>query len=249
MIRRTLALAAAALLVLAPAAAATAAPAQAPGCDIQSAELTWGFKESFRAYIDGSIANGEWTTADGASYATPAFGFEAEGGRIDPRGPLGSVSFPGAITFTGHGGILHTTVSNPVLVLRGGASAVLLLDVSGPTMDGGQVDVIAAEFVEVDLAGQDFTTRDGIITVVDAPTTLTDAGHDAFENYEAGEAFDPITVTIDVGDCDLSGQPIGTDVFEDGVIGNATPFLIVVAALAGALVVTVIVLLVARRRR
>ena len=249
MIRRTLALAAAALLALAPAAAATAAPAQAPGCDIESASMSWGFKESFRAYIDGSIANGEWTVGDGAMYATPEFGFLATDGRIDPRGPLGSISFAGSVRFTGHGGILDTTVANPVLVLRADETAVLLLDVSGPTMEGDQVSVTGATFVDVDLTGQDFTSNGGIITIVDAPTTLTEEGAEAFPNYEAGEAFDPLSVRFDVGDCDLSGQPIGTDTYEEGVIGNATPFFILVAAVAGLLVIIAIVLIVTRLRR
>jgi hypothetical protein len=249
MIRRTLALAAAALLVLAPAAAATAEPAQAPGCETESASMSWGFKESFRAYIDGSIANGEWTVGDGATYATPDFGFVATDGRIDPRGPLGSISFAGSVRFTGHGGILDTTIANPVLVLRADDTAVLLLDVSGPTMEGDQVAVTAAVFVDVDLAGQDFAPHNGIISIVDAPTTLTEEGSAAFPNYEAGEAFDPISVRIDVGDCDLTGQPIGTDTYEDGVIGNATPFLIVGAVVALAALVTVVAIVVTRRRR
>jgi hypothetical protein len=249
MIRRTLALAAAAVLVLAPAAAAAAAPAQAPGCDIESASMSWGFKESFRAYIDGSIANGEWTVSDGAMYATPEFGFLDTDGRVDPRAPLGSISFAGSVRFTGHGGILDTTIANPVLVMRADDTAVLLLDVSGPTMEGDQVAVTEAVFVDVDLTGQDFTVNDGIITVVGAPTTLTEEGAEAFPNYEAGEAFDPLSVRIDVGDCDLTGQPIGTDSYEGGVIGNATPFLILVAAIAGALVIIATVLVVTRLRR
>jgi hypothetical protein len=248
MIRRTLTLATAFLLALAPAAAATAAPAQAPGCEIESASLSWGFKESFRAYIDGSIANGEWTVGEGATYATPEFGFLATDGRIDPRAPLGSISFAGSVHFTGHGGILDTTVANPVLVLRADDTAVLLLDVSGPTMEGDQVAVTGAVFVDVDLAGQDFTSNDGIITIVDAPTTLTEEGAEAFPNYEAGETFDPISARIDVGDCDLTGLPIGTDSTEEDVIGDATPFLIVGAVVLAALV-AVVAIVVARRRR
>jgi hypothetical protein len=249
MIRRTLTLAAAALLVLAPAVAATAAPAQAPGCETESASMSWGFKESFRAYIDGSIANGEWTVGDGATYATPEFGFLATDGRIDPRGPIGSISFAGSVHFTGHGGILDTTVANPVLVLRADDTAVLLLDVSGPTMEGDQVAVTGAVFVDVDLGGQDFTPNNGIITIVEAPTTLTEDGAEAFPNYEAGEAFDPISVRIDVGDCDLTGLPIGTDSYEEGVIGDATPFIVLIAAIAGALLIGVVVFVVVRLRR
>jgi len=247
MIRRTLALAAAALLVLAPTAAADARTTQAPGCDIRSAELTWGFKESFRAYIDGSIANGEWTVADGATYATPSFGFTSESGRIDPRAPLGQVDFPGSVRFTGHGGILDTTIANPVVLFQADDTALLLLDVSGPTMEGDPVSVTATPFVEIDLSGQTFAAVDGLITIDDAPTTLTGDGHDAFPNYEAGEAFDPITVVIDVGDCDLEGQPIGTDVVETGgTVGWVVP---VVSAVVLIAVAAIVAILLVRRRR
>ena len=188
---------------------------------MRAATLDWGFKESFRAYIDGAIANGEWTVDEGATYATPTFSFPGVSGRVDPRDPNGSVSFAGSVRFTGHGGILDTTIANPVLVVRGDGTGLLLLDVSGPTMDGDEVAVVEAPFLTVDLAGQDLTPVDGLITIDAAPTALTAEGEAAFPNYPEGEAFDPITVTMDVGDCDLTGQPIGTDVLGgDGSDGS-----------------------------
>lgn len=244
--RRTLALLAlAGLLVVAPGGAASA---QAPGCDVVSAELTWGFKETFRAYIDGSIANGGWTVADGATYDTPSFGFPAESGRIDPRDPNGSIAFTGSVRFTGHGGILDTTVANPVLVVRPDGSGILLLDVSGPTMEGDEVSVLESEFLTVDLIGQNLTPVDGVITIDAAPTTLTEEGSVAFPNYEAGSEFDPVTVVADVGDCDLTGQPIDTDVIE----GTELPVARIAAIVAGVVVLAAIlagVLIMVRRRR
>lgn len=249
MIRRTLALAVAAALVVAPAATSAAAPAQAPACEVAAAELTWGVKETFRAYIDGSIANGEWTVADGATYETPMFGFPAVTGSIDPRDPGGSIDFAGTVRFVGHGGILDTTIANPALVFRGGADALLLLDVSGPTMDGGEVAVTATPFVAVDLSGQNLTPVDGIVSILDAPTTLTGDGAEAFQNYPAGESFDPLSVTIDVGDCELTGQPIGTDVVGGDSMGNATLWIVLIVGAIVLLVAILVVLLVARLRR
>jgi hypothetical protein len=244
--RRTLAvLLAAALLAVAPAAAASA---QAPGCQVESGTLTWGFKESFRAYIDGSIANGEWTVADGATYNTPSFGFPAGSGHVDPRDPNGSVAFAGSVRFTGHGGILDTTVANPVLVVRPDGTGLLLLDVSGPTMEGDEVTVTEAEFLDVDLTGQNLTPVDGVITIDAAPTTLTADGAVAFPNYEAGSEFDPVTATLDVGDCDLTGQPIGTDVDGD-TTANGMPWLAPAIALLAGVVAATIALVAIRRRR
>lgn len=236
-----LAVSALALLPAAPAAA------QAPGCEVDAATLTWGFKESFRAYIDGSIANGEWTVADGATYETPAFGFAAEDGRLDPRVMQGSVDFPGSVRFTGHGGILDTTIANPALLFRADGKAFLLLDVRGVTMEGDDVAMASTLFVELDLTGQDLAPVDGIVTLDEAPTTLTADGALAFPNYPAGEAFDPVSATIDVGaDCDLSGLPIGGDAYDPEPASGVLPLVIggaVVALLVG------ITLFFARRRR
>lgn len=248
MIRTLCALAFAATAILVPGVA------QAPGCEVSSASLEWGFKESFRGYIDGSIANGEWTVADGATYETPSFGFSATTGRVDPRAPSGSVGFAGSVRFTGHGGILDTTIADPVLVLRGGGTrdggtGVLLLDVSGPTMDGDEVSVAETPFVTVDLSGQVLGPVDGIITITEAPTALTAEGEDAFPNYPAGEVFDPISATIDVGDCDLAGQPIGSEVIDADPTGNATVWVVLVVVAALLLVAILAVLLIVRRRR
>lgn len=231
----------------------------APGCEVVAAELTWGFKESFRAYIDGSIANGEWTVADGATYTTPEFGFPVATGVVDPRGPGGRVEFDGSVRFTGHGGILDTTIANPVLVFRGaGEPALLLLDVTGDTMAGDSVESTGTPFVEVDLSGQDLSASDGTVRLVEATTTLTAEGEVAFPNYPAGTEFDPITVTIDVGDCDLGTAPgPGTDSADDPGTGDPgtdssaglPAWAVIAGSVAGLLAIVTVVLVVAVRRR
>ena len=125
--------------MLGPAGAVAAAPAMVePGCVVRDATLHWGFKESFRAYIDGDIANGEWTTDRGATYETPEFSWPNGQGRYDPETGLGYVQFLGTVRFTGHEGLLDTTIADPTLsISRDGA--FLLLDVSGP-VDGGRAD-------------------------------------------------------------------------------------------------------------
>jgi len=160
-----------------------ASPAPAT-CDVTDATLTWGFKESFRSYISGSIAHGEWTVSDGATYETPSFGWNDGSGTVP-----GTVAFTGSIGFTGHGGILDTTVANPRLVFDGSSTATLLLDVSGTTQEGLPVDAPAVEFATIELP----VAADGAV-ITDAPVTLTQAGAEAFGTYAAGEALDPITV-------------------------------------------------------
>ena len=217
--------------------ALAAALAASPVCTVDDATMTWGFKESFRSYISGTIANGEWTVSDGATYETPYFGFSGGTGSLD--GGVGTVSFGGSIEFTGHGGILDTIVSNPQIVFDGSDTATLLLDVSGTTQEGEPVDLDAVEFATVKL---DALEQDDAIVLTEAATTLTADGAAAFGTYEAGEALDPIAATIPVA----SGCATVTD--RSGVtllIGAA--FAAIVVALVGSAVL--IVVLLARRGR
>lgn len=189
-----------ALAVAAALVAGVPAPAHASigVCDV-SARLDWGFKESFRAYLDSSIANGSWDASDGAVYESPRFLFPGEG-TATSDGRL-ALDFVGTVNFTGHDGILDTTIANPVLDL-GAETGTLLLDITGATMEGDMVEETAVPFLEIDLAGQDLEERGGIVTIVDAATRLTEEGSAAFPNYPVGEEFDPISVTVDASACD-----------------------------------------------
>lgn len=240
--RRALAL----LLALGLLGVAPAAHAEAPtpaDCPVEGARLDWGFKESFRAYIDGTIANGEWTVSDGASYDTPTFTWHDGTGAVGQNHLRGEISFVGTVRFTGHGSILDTTVANPVIRFDRPGRAMLLLDVSGDTMSGDPYSQTAVPFVELDLTDIGVLSRSGDQIIVDAaPATLTAEGSAAFPNYEAGSEFDAVDLTFTVGtDCEIE--------LTDGVIGDATPFVVVAAALVGALVAAVTVLVVVRVRR
>ena len=192
--------------------APVSAPATAPGtpaaadtCIVDAATIEWGFKESFRSYVSGSIANGEWIVSDGASYETPSFAFADAAGDYNPANSTGLVSFPGAITFTGHGGVLNTTVANPRLKFVDAATAILVLDVTGTTQDGVPIDNTGVEFATLDLSGASALT-DSTLTIAEAPAVLTAAGAEAFGTYEEGEEFDPLNASITiVDDCALVG--------------------------------------------
>ena len=191
-----------------PAPASAASVASVTGADaacvVEDAAITWGFKESFRSYVSGSIANGEWSVSGGAEYETPDFHFVGGTGVLDNRAAAGTIEFPGAITFTGHGGILSTTIANPVIEFRDGG-VLLFADVSGTTQDGAEVDQQAVEFVSLDVAeasGNERSTDSLAITGI--PATLTDAGAAAFGTYRAGEPFDPVTLELTFdGDCTI----------------------------------------------
>lgn len=238
---RSLAAVALAAALLAPGAMPAAAEVAA-GCEVTDATLTWGFKESFRAYIDGAIANGEWTTADGATYATPDFGWSGGTGRYDPETGTGFIGFTGSVRFTGHGGILDTTIADPGIRFDG-ASAVLLLDVSGVTMEGDPTDVTGVEFVSLPVL---HVAGDDAVRTVDAATTLTEDGATAFPNYAPGEAFDPLTLSMNVGkQCPTAPREVDTPGERPSgwpVVAALVAVLVIAAALAAVFVLT-------RRRR
>ena len=201
----------AASLAVATTASAPAAAATEP-CTVDGATLDWGFKESFRAYIDGSIANGEWTTADGASYATPEFTWSDGTATIDDEADTAEVTFAGSVRFTGHDGLLDTTIANPVVRIAPDGTTTVLLDVSGPTMEGDPVDEKAVPFV-TSLVDASVLAEEGAQTFQLVAPELTAEGSAAFPNYEAGTPFDNLTVTIPATeDCRVTAAP-ATDLF------------------------------------
>jgi hypothetical protein len=170
------------------------------GCTVEGAELHWGFKDSFRAYIDGSIANGEWTTADGATYETPLFTWASGVGGYDATTEDADLAFTGSVRFTGHGGVLDTTIANPRVVVEGDR-AVLLLDVTGTTQSGEPVAQAGVEFADLDLAAAERGGGGDLVAFRGIPATLTAAGAAAFGTYPEGEALDvlDLRITLDRG--------------------------------------------------
>lgn len=224
-------------------------------CEVSDASLVWGFKESFRAYIDGSIANGEWTTDGDASYSTPLFTWSGGSGGADEDGAL-DVGFTGSVRFTGHGGVLDTTVENP-RVLIDGDRAALLLDVHGTTQAGDPVEASAVEFAELDIAAATRTQDGDTLTLAGIPAVLTAAGSAAFGTYPADEPLDPITLTATVDPaCAADETPTSAAPDDDALDTEATGdagwptwlTVLIVVLLAAALIMTVAIILVRRRR-
>lgn len=180
-------------------------PAALDGCTVARADLAWGFKESFRSYISGSIAHGDWSVGDGVAYETPEFRWTTSTGTLDVAELTGEVPFSGAVTFTGHDGLLNTTIANPTIRFTGRDIAYLLLDVSGVTMDDALAGntqnvqtVSQVSFAKLDLAaGEIVASENGAeITLTDVPSAITAAGYAAFPNYEEGTAFDSLDLTV-----------------------------------------------------
>ena len=232
-----------------PATAASAADREIAAaselpCTVSDASLVWGFKETFRAYIDGSIANGEWTTDGGASYETPMFTWAGGTGGADLEEGVLDVQYSGAVRFTGHGGALDTTIADPRVVVDGDR-AVLLLDVTGTTQAGEAVQASAVEFAELDLSDVASTREGDTVTWAEVPSTLTAAGAEAFGTYPEGESLDPLTIVATVdADCSTPVQSTQEQTSAGWPLW-ATILLVVVALL---LIAGLVIVLVRRTR-
>jgi len=167
---------------------------------IDSGDLDWGVKKSFRDYVVGPIAHGEITTSDGASrHDDGTFSFTAEDGTWDPTTETAKVTYDGTVTFTGHGGLLELTISDPELVVTGDEGILEAAVVSktletGELEDYGRVDL-------ADLAGAELGVGGDTLTVAADTVTLSDEGAEAFAGfYEAGAVLDPIGSALALGD-------------------------------------------------
>lgn len=181
------------LAALALAASLVAAPAST--CVATDGGFDWGFKESFRAYLSGSIANGEWTTDGGIGYETPVFTSDELAGSVALAPLAGELAVDGAMRFTGHEGILDTTVSN-LRVALDGQRLQLVVDVRGTTQEFVEVDTADVLFATGDLAAAEWTAGEGGLLIAGIPLTLTAEGAEAFGTYPEGETLDPLDLRL-----------------------------------------------------
>lgn len=219
-----------AVALLAAPAAASAAPLPAEGsgdCSVDSAELRWGVKESFRSYISGSIANGEWTVSDDMRYETPEFIWDQSRGEVEGSLDSGAISFTGAVHFTGHDGALQFDLRDPVIEFEGVDTAYLALTV-GATDQGAAAAVQAASVrvAKMDLEGS-LSTAGSELEIAGAVPRLTSEGAAAFNgdygSYVAGDELDPATLTATVSGCELGESAAATAETEEPTAEPAAP--------------------------
>ena len=217
---------------------------------VKSANLGWGVRDSFRNYVRGGIANGSWEL-NGTSYSSDAFNWSNGTGTF--KNGKGSISFSGSVRFTGHHGILDTTIANPRLEINGNSGTLYATmtsnDPSGKATNYGEVALL-----KVDLSG--LQSSADAVSVNGAATTLTAEGAKAFAGfYEAGKDMAPlsfsaaingaktttktVTETVYEGEgCDpVTGKPLAST-GASGVEGTLVAGFIAVAAGAGTVVYT-----------
>ncbi len=187
-------------LALALASVVGVVPSAVPedACAVEDVSITWGFKESFRSYISSSIANGSWEVSGDVGYEIPEFTFTGSSGFLTPDRSKGEVGFTGGIVFSGHDGILETSLQNPELVVTGPREATLVLDVTGDTMEEVSVNQQNVDFASVTWDGswETVDADQGVWRSVDAVVTINQVGSEAVGTYPAGEVLDPMSFTL-----------------------------------------------------
>jgi hypothetical protein len=164
--------------------------------------LDWGVKASFRTYIRGSIASGDYTTAGGASENSDGtIHFPVAGGSYDAASGATTARLGGSVHFTGHAGALDMTIANARVVLDGQGAGTLYADVVSKSLDGaGLVAYPGVAFATLDPSAVTAVPGADTMAWTGIPAALTEAGAPAFASfYPAGQVLDPLTLAITTG--------------------------------------------------
>lgn len=183
---------------VAPVAPVTPAPAPAPKVcmanEAVSGTLNWGLRESFRNYVQGSIAHG---TFSGGS-------FSVAGGAVNAEAGIGVINFAGGIHAYGHNGVLDYKLHNPSVQITGANSGVLYATVNGSRV----------AFANLSFNGLQVT--ESAVTANWVSANLTAAGAQTFSYngkafYQAGEALDGFALNVKLGAKVPCDKVSGTD--------------------------------------
>ncbi|MFD5224701.1 HtaA domain-containing protein [Microbacterium sp. NPDC058342] len=224
-----------------PKPAAPAAPAE-PVCvarGVSSGSMTWGLKESFRTYVEGPIAKGDFT---GGSFTVRSGALNVD------AGDRGQISFSGSITATGHGGLLNFRLSNPRIVLNGDGTGTLYAHVASTDTTGKKTTDGTVRFATLAFSGK---SSGSTLAVSGASARLTAAGAEAFAGfYDAGTALDSVSFRVTLGGttaCDSVTDPAGGSAASLATTGSDSPVFGIAASVLLLLAGTA--LTVVRRRR
>ncbi|MCS0638946.1 HtaA domain-containing protein [Streptomyces sp. LP05-1] len=172
------------------AASASASPgtsgSAAPGA-FRDAAVDWGVRRTFREYVTGAIARGEWTLAGGAQDGGALFRFPRGTGAYDAKSGVLDARFTGSVRFTGKQ--LDLTLAAVAVRVKDG-KGTLSADVTG----GGRTEKAVPL---VTFTAGDFTPKNGLAVITEAPAVLTAPGARAFGSlYRAGTAMDPVSLAV-----------------------------------------------------
>ncbi|MEV7283648.1 HtaA domain-containing protein [Streptomyces sp. NPDC093252] len=146
--------------------------------------VDWGVRRTFREYVTGDIAQGEWTLSSGAQDGGALFRFPGGEGTYND-GRL-KAEFTGEVRFTGEHG-LDLRLSGVRVTVAADGEGTLHARVNGAAEDVSLVTFTA----------KDLKPKDGLVTVTEAPAKLTASGAEAFDGmYRKGTGMDPVSLAV-----------------------------------------------------
>lgn len=170
-----------------------------------TAQMSWGVKSSFRSYIKGGVANGDWSLSGGV-YGE--FNFPSAPGAYVTK-DASSYDFTGTVRFTGHDGLLDLSISSPRVEKVGNdwqlvaTVTSLPLDPNTPGLPSGfsfrsaSGSPTTVRTAIANLSEPVISDSGDITTLLFTRVTLTAAGADAFANfYKPGQDLDSLAVNI-----------------------------------------------------
>ncbi|MBQ0889884.1 HtaA domain-containing protein [Streptomyces sp. RM72] len=161
-------------------------PAKTASGAVRDGAVDWGVRRTFREYVTGDIADGEWALSAGAQDGGALFRFP--GGEGTYRDGDLTAAFQGTVRFTGAHG-LDLSLGNVRAVVEDG-DGTLYADVTSP--DGAEKKVPLVTFTAGDLK-----PAGGLVKVTEAPAKLTARGAKAFGGmYQAGTGMDPVSLAV-----------------------------------------------------
>ncbi|MET9547687.1 HtaA domain-containing protein [Streptomyces sp. NPDC006627] len=164
---------------------------------IEDAAVDWGVRRTFREYVTGSIAQGEWKLSGGAEDGGAFFRFPKGGGTYDAKKRYLAADFAGAVRFTGEHG-LDLTLSEVAVEVKDG-KGTLYADVdAGEGGAGGDEGVMKkAPLVTFAASEKELRPEDGLVSLTEVPAKLTADGAKAFGGmYKAGADMDPLSLAV-----------------------------------------------------
>ncbi|MEW1720708.1 HtaA domain-containing protein [Streptomyces sp. NPDC093109] len=173
----------------------------------QDAAVDWGVRRTYREYVTGAIAQGEWKLSGGALDGGALFRFPKGKGTYDADAGTLNASFAGTVQFTGTG--LDLTLSEVAVKVTGetGRLYAKVADAESepkPTSEsesksGSESESKSASDAVplITFEAKDFTPKDGLAALTEAPAKLTAQGAKAFGSlYPAGTEMDPVSLAV-----------------------------------------------------
>lgn len=164
---------------------------------IEDAAVDWGVRRTFREYVTGSIAKGEWKLSAGAQDGGALFRFPQGEGTYDEKKQTLDADFAGAVRFTGEHG-LDLALSEVGVEVKDG-KGTLSADVDRKGGMGGKSgkDVTLKQAPLITFAAEELKPEDGLVSLNEVPSKLTADGAKAFGGmYKAGSEMDPLSLAV-----------------------------------------------------